>query len=428
LKYLPSRTGLRVLLAAAVIPLALLGIASLPWRPDRASPPPRVVAAARGSGSLSAGAAEVPFDLPAGAPIGGFARLSYASEAPAGPVGARALVFSSPGCTVAIASAEILLVPEALEAAVRARVADLGLTGLVLAATHTHAGPGGYWDHAVGERIATGRYDPRIRDAVVAAIAAAIRRAAAELAPARAAVAGGAADDLARSRSGGAEEAPLTVVRLERLDGAPVAELTVFGAHATMLGTRNRTIAGDWPGRFLANGARGVRLFLQGALGDQSVDSPAAVSAERFAAELSGRVAALAYGAPDPSPPVAFAAVELSLPRLAPGGAPAALRPAARTLIEGTMPRSARVQAVRIGPALLLAVPGEPVARVAAEWRASLPEGAVIVSLAGGYVGYVESPERMAAASGETVRTYYGPELATRLGEGLRAAAEAALR
>jgi hypothetical protein len=426
LKYLPSRTGPRVLLAAAAISLAFLGVASLPWRAVRAPSAPRVLAAARGSGSLSAGAAEVPFELPAGTPIGGFARLSYASDAPAGPVGARALVLSSSGCTVAIASAEILLVPEALDAAVRARVADLGLAGLVVAATHTHAGPGGYWDHVVGERVATGAYDPRIEDAVADAIADAIRRARAALAPARAAVAQGAADDLARSRSGGAEEAPLTVVRLERIDGAPLAELTVFGAHATMLGKGNRAISGDWPGRFLADRSRGVRLLLQGALGDQSVDSPAAASADGYAAALSGRVAALRYGRPDPAPALAFAAVEASLPALAFAGAPAVLRPAARTLVEGTMPPSARVQALRIGPALLLAVPAEPVGRVAAEWRSSLPEGAAIVSLAGGYVGYVESPERMAAASGETIRTYYGPELASRLGGALRTAAEAA--
>jgi hypothetical protein len=425
LKYLPSRTGPRVLLAAAAIPLAFLAIASLPWRPERAAAPPRVVAAARGLGSLSAGAAEAPFELPAGAPIGGFARLSYRSEAPDGPVGARALVLSSAGCTVAIASAELLLVPEALDAAVRARVADLGLAGVVLAATHTHAGPGGYWDHALGERFATGRYDPHVRDAVVDAIAAAIRRAAGALAPARAVAASGAADDLARSRSGGVEEAPLTVVRVERADGAPLAELTVFGAHPTMLGKRNRSISGDWPGRFIAGGAHGVRLFLQGALGDQSVDSPTPASPERYAAALSDRVDSLAYGEPDPSPVLAFASVELPLPPVAPGRAPAPLRPAARNLVGGAMPSSARVQALRIGRALLLAVPGEPVAGVAAEWRASLPRDAAIVSLAGGYVGYVEAPQRMAAGSGETVRTYYGPELARRLGDALRAAAEA---
>ena len=367
--------------------------------------------------------------LPAGVPIGGFARLSYASTGAAGPVGARAVVLSAPGCKIAIASAEILLVPEALEAAVLARVSDLGLSGLVLGATHTHSGPGAYWEHLVGERIATGRYDPKVRDAIADAVADAIRRAAEALAPARVAVARGAAGDLARSRSGGLDDAPLTVVRLDRPDATPVAEVTVFAAHPTILGKANHSISGDWPGRFLARGAHGVRVLLQGAIGDQSVAGPTAGDPDAYAASVSGRVDALAFGAPDPAPALAFAEVEVPLPAPEPGGAPAFLRPAARNLVFEALRLSsratARVQAVRIGPALLLAVPGEPVAQVASGWRASLPDGAAIVSLIGGYVGYVEAPERMAKGAGETVRTYYGADLAARLGAAVRAAADA---
>jgi hypothetical protein len=383
------------------------------------------VAAARASGELSAGAGEAPFALPAGVPIGGFARLSYRSERIAGPLGARALVLSAPGCTVALATAELLLVPEELEEAVAARVADLGLDGIVLAATHTHAGPGGYWDHAAGERAATGTYDPAVRDAIAAAIAEAIRRAAGALAPARLAVARGSADDLARSRSGGLEDAPITALHVDRPDGTPVAEVTVFAAHPTILGKRNRDISGDWPGRFLAGGTRGLRLFVQGAVGDQSVEGPTA-RPETYAAALSARVEALAFGAPDPAPALGFAAAEVPLPSPRPGGAPAILRRAAGNLASPLFPRSARVEALRLGPALLLAVPGEPVARVAAGWRSALPSGAAIVSLAGGYVGYVEAPERMADGAGETARTYYGPDLAARLGAAVRAAAAAA--
>jgi hypothetical protein len=405
-----------------------VGAASLPWRAERRPTPPRVIAAPRGTGGLSAGAAEVPFELPAGTPIGGFARLSYASAGRAGPVGARALVLAAPGCKVALVSAEILLVPEALESAVLDRVSDLGLDGVLLAATHTHAGPGGYWDHAIGERIATGPYDPRIRDAVVAATATAIRRAAEALVPARAAVARGSADDLARSRSGGEEVAPLTAVRVAARDGTPIAELAVFAAHPTVLGKENHTISGDWPGRFLARRAHGLRLFFQGALGDQSVEGLAAEDPEAYAAALSDRAERLAFGEPDPAPPLAFAAVEVDLPDASPGGAPAPLRRAAANLASGSLPPTARVRAVRIGPALLLAVPAEPVALVATRWRASLPDGAVIVSLAGGYVGYVEAPDRMAEGAGETIRTYYGPELADRLGAAVRAAAEAVAR
>jgi hypothetical protein len=65
------------------------------------------------------------------------------------------------------------------------------------------------------------------------------------------------------------------------------------------------------------------------------------------------------------------------------------------------------------------------VASVGAAWRAALGERAVIVGLAGGYVGYVERPERIERGEGETVRTYYGPELAARLGAAIEAAASA---
>jgi neutral ceramidase len=425
LKYLPGRGALFALLVALATPAALLAAASLPWRAEVRDEPPRVVRAAAGSGALQAGAGLAPFALPADVPIAGYARLRYGSEAPAGPVGARALVLAAPGCKVALVSAELLLVPEPLERAVAARVADLGLDGLVLAATHTHAGPGGFWDHALGERIATGPYDARVAEAIASAIAEAIRAADGDLAPARAAVLRGGAAELARSRSGGAVEGRLAVLRLDRPDGAPVGELAVFAAHPTILGKANRRISGDWPGGFMAAGA-GIRLFFEGALGDQSVEGEAAGTPEAFAVALSARVDALGGEAPDPSPALGYAAVEVPLPAADPGAVPPLLRRAARNLAGGLVPRTAIVEAVRIGDALLVATPAEPVASVAAAWRAALPEGAEIVSLSGGYLGYVEAPERMAARSGETIRTYFGPSLAARLADGLRLAAETA--
>jgi hypothetical protein len=423
LKDLPTRKAARSLAVAVLAAVAVLGAASLPWRGEPAAAPPRVVSVSRGSGELSAGASEVHFPLGKDVPIAGFARLSYASEGAAAPVGARALVLGTPGVRIAVVSAELLLVPEELEAAVAARVEKLGLAGLVLTATHTHAGPGGYWDHALGERIATGRYDPEIHAGVADAIARAIELAAGGLAPARVSVGRGAGDELAKSRSGGLEDAPLTVLRFDRPDGTPVAELTVFAAHPTLLGKRNRTISGDWAGAFLSRGGHGVRLLLQGAIGDQSVDGGATDGPARYAAAVSERVDALAYGPPDRAPAVAFAAAEIALPSPAPGAAPAVLRRAAGNLAAGAFPRTARVEALRIGPAVLVAVPAEPVARVAARWREALPEGAAIVSLGGGYLGYVEAEERMAEGAGETVRTYYGPALAERLGSAARAAA-----
>ena len=48
-----------------------------------------------------------------------------------------------------------------------------------------------------------------------------------------------------------------------------------------------------------------------------------------------------------------------------------------------------------------------------------------MVSLAGDYLGYVETPQRTRAGLGEAKRSYFGPSLAYRLGDALVLAAEA---
>jgi len=410
-------------------------VASLPWRGAPPPGPPRIETAAHGAGALSAGTAAVPIALPPGVPIGGFARLSYRSEPPAEPLLARAVVLSEPGCAVALVSLEILLVPEALDRLVRERVADLGLDGVVVAATHTHAGPGGFWDSLAGERLATGPFDPAAREALVGAAAQAIRRAAHARIPAELSISLGRAEALAANRNGGAVDARLVLARLRRLDGHPLADVVVFPAHPTLLGKRNRRLSGDWPGALMyderaAEGARamGVRLFFQGALGDQSARQPPGGSSPgSYARAVEAAIAAVRSAADGESAPrLGYAAATVPLPAVDPGAVPALLRPAARNALGGGLPSSARVQAIRLGPAMLLAVPGEPVADVGAEWRAAAGGGAEVLSLAGGYVGYVETPGRVRAGSGETRRTYYGPGLADRLGAALVAAARAA--
>ncbi|MFT3913109.1 MAG: hypothetical protein QM704_03170 [Anaeromyxobacteraceae bacterium] len=345
-------------------------------------------------------------------------------------MGARAIVLEAGGCRVAIASGEILLVPHPLAAQIRARVQDLHLDGLFLGATHTHAGPGGYWDELLGEYGGTAPYDPAMEARIADGYARAIRTAAAALAPARVGERVIDAGALVRGRSNGEEEARLTLVRLARADGAPVAELAVLAAHPTLLGKANRRIDGDWPGRFLADAPHGLRLFVQGALGDQSPDGPGGA---RPAAPAYGEAVSRAadvevpLGEAGAAVPLAFATVEVPLPGFEPGGIPGLLRPAARTFLGGHVPRRAAVTALRVGPVVLAGVPAEPVAAVGAGWRARAGADVVLVSLVNDYVGYAETPEDWAAGRGETKRTVLGPALAERLGEGV-AAAVAAVR
>jgi hypothetical protein len=427
LKKLPTRRLFASLaILAGTVAFAIGGL-SLPWHGSRPAEPARLLSSSRGAGPLTAGAATVAITVPEGTPIGGFARLAWRSTGVLDPVSARALVLEVPGCRVAVVSVEILLVTEPLVRQVEQRVSDLGLDGILIGATHTHAGPGGYWDDLFAERAALGPYDARMAARIADAIVEAIRKAAAAAAPARLVVASGSAEPLVRARSNGRVDARMLSLRVASASGAPLAELLVFAAHPTTLGKGNRLISGDWPGR-LPSTQRGLRLVLQGAIGDQSARVPAgegATRSDRFAEAVDRADDGLAASAPVAETLLAFASAAAILPEVAPGVVPAWLRRAAATVAWSHLPASARVTALRLGPVQLLAVPAEPTAEVAEGWRAAAGAGAEIVSLAGGYVGYVDTPARTRRGEGEARRTNYGPELAERLQRAITAAAGA---
>ena len=432
MKWNPARRALAALAAVALAAAAAVALLSLPWRADRPFSPPAVTVAAAGRGPLLAGLAVRPLELGPAPTIGGFPRWRWRAEGVRDQVGARALLLEEPGARVALVSVEILLVPEALDAAVRARLADLGLDALVLAATHTHAGPGGYWDSVAGRWGATGPYDPATFARLADDVTAAVREAWAARAPATLAVTRARIEGLVRNRTGAEADGRLLVARLSRPGGEPVAELVGFPAHATLLGKSNHLVSGDWPGRLLTAGARGPRIFFQGALGDQSVRlpptsvSPGEAEHAAYARLLGDSIDALESGPVEPSPRLAVASAEVVLPPLGPGVVPAWLRPAARTLLGGLLPGTARVTAVRLGSLLLVATPAEPVEAVGRAWRAAAGPGAELISLASGYVGYVDTAARFTAGAGEARRSYYGPALAERLEAAVAAAARAA--
>ena len=400
-----------------VLALAALGVGSIRWHPSRRAGPPRLKGVARGAGPLLAGAAVVPLEPPPPVPVAGFARLHWMEEGRRDPLAARALVLQERGCTVALVSVEILLVPGKLEQAVARAVRDLKLDHLALTATHTHAGPGGYWQDALGERIATGPYNEAVFDYLVQRTAEAVRKAAGALEPAYLSVGRATATDLVRNRAGGDEvDGRLVSARLVARTGKPVAEVVLFPSHPTLLGLQNRLLSGDWPGALMRSQPTPLLLF-QGALGDQTARMPPGQRAnpEVYARALRGRIDALQYSLPDPWPELSVAASTAVLPAQIPGATPPLLRRVAANVFYDWLADRASVAAIRLGPLMLLAVPGEPVAAVGRRWREVAGPDSEVLALAGDYLGYVETSERMAEAVGETVHTYYGPELAERL-------------
>jgi hypothetical protein len=428
-EYNPRRLKklLTALAGLAALLLLAYAVGSMRWRPSHRAAPPKLGHVAHGAGPLLAGAAVVALDPPAPTPVAGFPRLHWMEEGRRDPVAVRALVLREPGCAVALVSIETLLVPERLQRAVERRVRDLAFDAVVMGATHTHAGPGAYWDEPLGERLATGPYQDEAFDHLVDRSVEAVRAAAAALEPAYLSVARGSATALVRNRSGSDEvDGRLVIARVAARSGVPVADVVVYPSHATLLGIENRLISGDWPGALMRARTYPV-LFFQGALGDQSPRPPpqAEPTPEAYAKALGARVAALAHSRPDPWPELAVAHASAVLPPPVPGATPPALRRIAMNLFYDWIPSRARVAALRLGPVTFLVVPAEPVAAVGRMWRDAAGEGTEVLALSGNYLGYVETSERMAEAAGETIRTYYGPELADRLGGAVRLASEA---
>ena len=402
----------------------LLFLAIFPVRGSREAAPPRVLSAARGKGPLSAGAAAVPLSAPPGTPVGGYPRLRWASQGVRDEPMARAIVLSEPGLTVAVASVDVLLVPASLRMKVEAKLGDLKIDTLLVGATHTHSGPGGYWDDALGSRFGTGPHDAAWEDALAGRIAGAVRAAAGALAPARLSVVSAARPDLVRNRDGGAPSGRLLALRVERPDGEVVGQVVVFPAHATILPNRNRLLSGDWPAA-LARDLPGVTVFLQGAEGDQTWVLPAPrpdTQPEDYARVVAEEVRRLPYPPGTDAPALAAATAEVTLPAPSFGAVPPFLDRLLSNLLWNWLPRRTQVVALQAGPAVLLVVPAEPGEAVGRSWRDASGPGAEVVSLVGDYVGYVETPEGIRARTGEAKRTYLGPELARVLQEGLSAA------
>ncbi|MEI7704664.1 MAG: neutral/alkaline non-lysosomal ceramidase N-terminal domain-containing protein [Deltaproteobacteria bacterium] len=409
---------------AAAMGATLLILAIFPVHGTRDPAPPRVTSAVRGQGILSAGAVAVPLSAPAGAPIGGYPRLRYGSTGVEDEPMVRVIVLSEPGASMAIASVDVLLVPAALREKVEKRLSDLRLDAVLVGATHTHSGPGGFWDDALGARFGTGPYDRAFEEALAGRIADAIRAAAAIRGPAQVSVARSRRPDLVRNRAGGDPGGRLLALRVERPGGDVVGQIVVFPAHATVHGSSNRLLSADWPGA-LARSLPGVTVFLQGAEGDQTYVLPSPHPGPTHAAYgrlVADEVARLPYPPGDRAPELAAAEAEVGLPAPSFGAVPAFLDRLLQNLLWSWMPARTRVVVVRIGPATLLAVPAEPGVAVGETWRGAAGGDAEVVSLVGDYVGYVETPERVKARTGEAKRTYLGPELAPVLQRGLAAA------
>lgn len=390
---------------------------------------------------MRAGVAVRDVTPPPGAAMSGFVARTAPATGVHDPLLVHALVVED----TALVTVDVVGLHEDDCARIRQRC-TLPADRVVVHATHTHGGPasmpgrlGGPVDEAWLERL-------------VATCAEAIDAALAAAEPVAVHAGYGADPGVARNRRrpDGPVDRALPVVHLRRPDGTLLAAVASYPCHPVVLGADNTLLTADYPGivrRVLAERLGGPVLFVTGCAGDANTGHSAAASVSTAPAagrtfaecERVGRLvadaAAAAATVPGPGR-VAAARRDVALALAGPGIGPADVaaweeraataEPATAELLRcwaawgrdvlaapghpGSW--SGSVTALRWGPAVLVALPGEPFAAAAQQVRAHAADGdtVLVAGYCDGCPGYVPPAEEYAHGGYEVAEAhrYYG--------------------
>ncbi|MDB5313602.1 MAG: Neutral/alkaline non-lysosomal ceramidase [Gemmataceae bacterium] len=245
---------------------------------------------------FEAGAAKADITPPTGHPMWGYSsRKDKPCEGVRDPLHARALVMKAGETKIALVSLDLGRAPtrESMKR-IREKLKPERIAELFLVASHTHHGPVIELDTwPKGDRP----YVRELEDKLVGVI----RQADAARKPARYGIAS-TETALNRNRQSKRKDAPadreVLVLRVEDLTGKPIAHAVNFAAHPTMHPAGLMTFSADYPGAMTKHveAETGVPcLFLQGAAGDLSTNSPEGVKGpDEFGKRLGETVLALA--------------------------------------------------------------------------------------------------------------------------------------
>jgi hypothetical protein len=291
---------------------------------------------------------------------------------------------------------------------------DTSQTELVVAATHTHSGIGGFWPGALPEWTSVGPYDPERTALTAHRTALACLAAIKAERPARLARARVDLPDLVSSRAAHTSltDPELLALAFDDDGGHPIARVVVFASHPTELYGTDR-LSPCWPGAACEalERAGGVTLVFQGGLGDQRPAFPPRIwdgfteswpedeprpARSRAYGFAVGRAAADALeGRPRAEASVlrlAHAPFALPFPTLGACPIPILDRLLAIPVALPYWPDETRFVVLRVGDALIAFAPFELCAttslRLKARLRAAGFEDAAVVSLANDWLGY----------------------------------------
>lgn len=406
-----ARTAFRLGGFLAIGAIATAALVDLrPWRPPQAN----LRTAIHAEGPIRAGAGKAPVELPQEIPLAGYRPFGRAATGEAGPTYARTLLLEAGGVRTGIVLLELLTLPDSLAERIQRRLSAEGIECALLAATHTHTGPGGYDRAFLPQAVAVGRFDHRVESALVEAVHASLVAARSELAAARV-FAGEGRAPLARNRDrkGAPVDDRLTRIEFRREDETPIATILRATAHPTI--ADRKAFSGDWPAVVMREFERigGIGFVLQGAVGDATVRGARQVQA--FGQRVLGAASEFPMERIDDPPALGCRLVEFSLPP--PELSAISPRPLARLVSNAAVPfasKTSKLVGLRLGRLSLLGVPGEPTHAIGRRLEAA---GGWVrtVGLAMDYAGYLVEASDMDDRVFSAKNAYFGAEVAERV-------------
>jgi neutral ceramidase len=427
---------------------------------------------------LTAGFHKICISPPIGAPLAGFAARQGGATGVHDDLFSRALALANEQTAIVFVSVDVLALPQQFVERVRAAItARTGIRpeAVMIAATHTHAGPVTITTFFNPDESLDTAYMDRLAEAIVESVAAAWRA----RFPARVGVGAGRVTGIGVNRRT-PDKLPVDeevgIIKVEDAvgpEGRTRAVLMNHACHPTVLGPDNLLVTGDFPAFAIerveaALGAGGFAMFTNGTQGNISVGHSSELSAigvvtpgrtfER-AAELGGRLAEAALAAlpemettgepqlgalglplnlplkklPSLAEAVeALGAAEARMTRLNGDSATAEEINRAKSerlyasithfyaketsALNGRLP--AELQGLRIGDAVFVAVPAEVFVETGLQIKQRAARRIFIVGIANGYIGYLTTQAAHAAGGYEVVSSKVAPEAEKALIEG----------
>lgn len=419
---------------------------------------------------LRAGFSKVCISPPIGAPLAGFAARQGVSQGIHDDLFARALVLANGEAVVALVSVDLLALSGDFIKRVREgiqRKTGIDPSSVMIASTHTHAGPVTITTFFNPEESVDSAYMDSLAEAVEQSVTNAWRA----RFPARVGVGVAEVDGVGVNRRS-PDQRPIDeqvgIIKVDDFNGRTRAVLINYSCHPTVLGPDNLLVTGDFPNFAIEQiertiGPDGFAMFVNGTQGNISMGHSSELSAigvitpgrtfER-AAELGHLLAdATLVALPDIATSDALTLTALTIPvnlplknyppleeavkslrdadellaRLTAEGAPPEQIMPAKTqrlyasitnfyarealgLPDGHLP--IELQGFRLGDAAFVAIPGEVFVEIGLTLKRQSPHMTFVFGIANGYIGYVPTREAYAAGGYEVISSKCQPDAA----------------